>query len=362
MTVREAGPFYHQYSTSMKYFNDLKLIDVHATDYATIELLATGDLIEFQRQYDPRCLVVQKSLKKMGKCTIFHVDDNIWEIPPGNPAGPVYAPGTATRQNYERLLSACDWVTTSTPYLSQLAKRFNPNVTIMRNLVEVDFIRSFMHPGRDNPNEVRIGWTGTPHHHDDIQIVEPVFKEILAKYPQVKLVFMGFAPVDKGVLHANMGRWEYYEFVQVDAFYPALASMDFDIGIAPLTNHPFNKAKTARKAQEYAAMGLPMVLSPMGAYDEWIHKDTCLKPKNNSFGEWMHHLSWLIEHKAEREQMGERALAQVRKENDIKKWIYERQDQYEEILKIFKKGIKNANTNDQPDSVQSQDDRESSIG
>lgn len=321
----------------MKYINEYKLMDMHCTDILSMDLLASADLIEFQRQYAPECVVLQKRLAAMGKTTIFHVDDDVWEIPPGNPAGSTYAPGSVVMHRYNNLLKDCDAATTSTPYLQELIyKQGQRNVTVMRNLVEVDFIRSFISPGRDNPDEVRIGWTGTPHHHDDIKIVEPVFKVLLERYPQVKLVFMGYAPVDKGILHANIGRWEYYEFVQTDAFYPALANMDFDIGIAPLTSHPFNKAKTARKAQEYAALKVPMILSPMDAYKDWEHGVTCMKPKGNKMEEWLNHIGWMINHPKERAEMAEKAYEQVVRENDIKRWIYDRVDLYTKIYEEAK--------------------------
>ena len=334
-----SGPFYHQYAVPMKYINDLHLMDMHATDMVDMSLLGSADIIEFQRQYAPECMVVQKQLKKLGRTTIFHVDDNVWEIPNGNPAKSVYVAGSPVMQRFEHILRNCDAVTTSTPYLKELAEKAgNKNVHIMRNLVEVDFIRSFMSPGRDNPDEIRVGWTGTPHHHDDIQIVEPILGELLKKYPQVKLVFMGYAPVDKGVLHANLSRWEYYEFVQVDAFYPALANMDFDIGIAPLADVPFNKAKTARKAQEYATLKVPMILSPMEAYSQWEHEDTCLKPLRNKPTEWMRHFEWMITHPKERAEMAERAYQQVVREHDIKTLIYERVEQYKEIHRLAQQG------------------------
>lgn len=330
-----SGPYYHTYAIPNKYLNEYKLMECSSTDWLSMDAIATNDIVEMQRQYAPETAIIQRNLKRMGKCTVFHCDDNVWEIPPGNPAKETYKPGSAVMHRYELLISRCDAVTTSTPYLAEWCRKFNPNVYVMRNLVEVDFITSFQNPGRDNPDEIRIGWTGTPHHHDDIQIVEPAIKEIMGKYPKVKWVFMGYAPTDKGVLHANLGRWEYYEFVRVDAFYAAFANMDFDIGIAPLCDNPFNKGKTARKAQEYATLKIPMVLSPMVCYKDWVHGETCLKPKNNQVSEWVKDLDWMITHKADRKAMADRAYEQVVRNHDVKRWVFERADIYKEIYNKF---------------------------
>jgi hypothetical protein len=277
----------------------------------------------------------------MGVPTIFHCDDNVWEIPPGNPAKTSYAPGGPEMKRFETLMSECDAVTTSTPYLKELCSRFNSRVYILRNLVEPQ-IADFAKPGRDNPEEVRIGWTGTPHHFDDIKVIEASIKELWKLFPNVKFVFMGFAPADKELLRANIGRWEYYEFVPCDAFYPCLANLDFDIGIAPLEDNRFNKAKTARKAQEYAVLSIPMVLAPLMTYKDWVHGETCLKPSRNQPIEWVKDLKWMIEHPKDRAIMAKRAHEQVMRNHDINKWINERAQVYVDVYNRVK-GIKDGN-------------------
>src|SRR6185436_11256086 len=41
----------------------------------------------------------------------------------------------------------------------------------------------------------------------------------------------------------------------------------FDIGIAPIADVPFNRAKSNVKVKEYAAMAVPWLASPIGPYD-----------------------------------------------------------------------------------------------
>jgi hypothetical protein len=83
-----------------------------------------------------------------------------------------------------------------------------------------------------------------------------------------------------------------------------------------------------------------MILSPMGAYDAWKYNVTCLKPKNNSTTQWIESMAWMIEHPVERAIMAEKAYEQVVRENDIKHWIYERADQYQEIYDRVRGGKK----------------------
>ena len=51
--------------------------------------------------------------------------------------------------------------------------------------------------------------------------------------------------------------------------YPArLAAMELDIAVAPLTDHPFNRAKSSLKLLEYGALALPVVASDLEPYRE----------------------------------------------------------------------------------------------
>jgi hypothetical protein len=316
-----SGPFFHDIHIPANYFQKYNLLRCSFSDGGlTDEKLRDADIIVFQRQHAPEALMTIRKLKAMRKVCIFIIDDDVWALPKNNPAHPEYQGLVIDR--YNTALHECDAAWTSTEHIRIKGLAFNKHITVLRNLVEPVYME-FLHPGRDNPNEIRVGWFGTQHHHDDIIRVEPVLKKIARKYSQVKFVFMGYYPPHILEL-MDRSRWEYYQFVETDAFYPALANLDFDIGIAPLVDNDFNRGKTARKAQEYALFSIPMVLANVITYREWTHGVDCLKPKNNKEDGWVYDLSRMIEDKDLREELAIEANKHVLREHDVHKFIRER--------------------------------------
>jgi len=328
-----SGPFYHDVGIPIKYFTEFNILNMKAWDYINMDELKQADLVWFQRQYAPDSIITLRKVKDMGVITIAHVDDNIWELPISNPAHSTYSGDTLARFN--QLLREADAVTTSTPYLKSLCLKYNPNVWMLRNIQEMGIV-NFKSEGRDNPDEIRVGWTGTMHHHDDILIAEHALKEISRKYPQVKLVFMGYAPPHIAEL-VPRNRWEYYDFVPVESFYPCFVNLDFDIGIAPLADNHFNWGKTGRKPMEYGALSIPMVLSPVQPYLKWIEADVALGPKKNRHLEWVKDLSSLIESKELRDEYGARGHKYAGDNYDVTKFIVERAQLYYDIYAFAKK-------------------------
>lgn len=322
-----SGPFYHDYGIPLFYFGNYNLITSTCYDAIALDVLKGHEIVQFQRQYAPESLMCLRWLKDNGIPTVAHVDDNVWNIPDGNPAKVTYQGSTLDRFFF--ILHEANAITTNTPYLVKLCKKYNPNVYLFRNLVESK-ITSYLTPGRDNPDEIRIGWHTTPHHWDDFPPVFPALVELVKNYPQVKLIFIGWLP-SQVAEKIDFKRFEYYDFVPVDAFYPCLANLDFDIGIAPLMDNEFNHAKTARKMQEYAILKVPAVVANTPNYREWKHGETCIKPSTNDPDGWYKALRWAIEHKKERDKLADNAYKQVLMNHDINKFIYERAWSYYEI-------------------------------
>jgi len=329
-----SGPFYHDYGVPIPFFQSVTGLEFTCFDALNPLVQKGHDIIQFQRQYSPESCMILRKLREEGVVTMALVDDNVWELPDTNPAKATYQGDILER--YQLILSETHSICTSTPYLKQLIKPFNPNVYIWRNLVDPS-IAQFRYFDRDNPEEIRIGWTLTIHHAGDAGIAMPALVDICRKYPQVKLIFMGWMP-PYIVQNVPKERYEYYDFVPVDAFYACFGSLDFDIGIAPLEDNGFNWGKTARKMQEYAILKIPAIVSPVRPYDEWSDGDTCLKPKDNTHANWVKALSRMIEEKELREKLVENAYIQVMENHDINKYIFERAIPYYETYEKVQKG------------------------
>ena len=83
--------------------------------------------------------------------------------------------------------------------------------------------------------------------------------------------------------------------------YPALLH-NFDIGLVPLVDNRFNRAKSDLKVLELAASGIPAIASPCA------YSDTpALQAR--SYADWMRHIGHLVADKGERDRLREAALA-----------------------------------------------------
>ena len=335
----DSGPAYHDIMIPNKFFKKYELFDTKTAGVLSIEQLKDRDIVIFQRQYAPESYFLVQQLKKAGKTCIFLVDDNVWGLPESNPAYSTYQ--GLVLQRYEMVCGACHGAITSTEYLRQeiLAHTTQKNVEVLRNLVDPD-IPKFKSLGRDEPDIVRVGWTGTAHHHDDILLVEKAIwrlNEVYNRQPgtkkRIKWIFMGYAPpnANQNLIGEEM---EYYDFVTVKDFYEAFSNLDFDIGIAPLDDNAFNAGKTGRKAQEYGILSIPMVLSPLNPYKEWSHGIDCLKAVGNTPAEWFRQVSRLIDSPELRAELGTAGYKHSFEQHNINTFISERADSLMKIHKI----------------------------
>jgi glycosyltransferase involved in cell wall biosynthesis len=102
-------------------------------------------------------------------------------------------------------------------------------------------------------------------------------------------------------------------------------SLAFDVGIGPLQRTPFAAAKSSLRAVEYAALGVPAVLSDEPPYRGWV------TPQVTGFlidpdrpGDWFEALDFLAKNPEARTQMGELAKLRAREwttEAAIMAWV-----------------------------------------
>ena len=238
-----------------------KLAEVQVSMTITEEQLEWADIIVWQRQYKDNLLTLAKQFSH--KKHIFELDDNLFAIAPDNPVYKVYQ-DTEIRQKLGEFIQFCDHVTCSTEPLRQALLKYNKNVTVLPNSTLPEYLQLPTSP-TNTKKEVRIGWMGSIHHYNDLRIVEGALKDICNKYSNVKLVWMGWLPdYIKDAINPN--QIEIHEWVEFTKYYPKLATLNLDIGIAPIQDNIFNSSKSNLKFIEYSIFGACTIASNVYPY------------------------------------------------------------------------------------------------
>lgn len=149
-----------------------------------------------------------------------------------------------------------------------------------------------------------IGWIGTPlTAAQNLPMVVPALKAILQRIPS-ELVTIGSGSIDLGIPIRPLV-WR--EDTEVDMI------QQFDVGIMPLINEPFQRGKCAYKLIQCMAAGRPVIGSPVGVNSQVI------RPGTNGFlaesmDDWTKALMALYQDFALRCRMGTEARKTVESE------------------------------------------------
>jgi len=155
------------------------------------------------------------------------------------------------------LLKISDMVTVTTEYLAKQYKKYNNNVVVLPNYMDLE---RWDQPKKKNESDtLRIGWAGSLTHLEDIKMVERPLKQILEEFYNVQLVLVGdvrFKEMFKGYnVEVMLG-------VPFEYWPDKLNNLQLDIGIAPLVDNEFNRGKSNIKWQEYSISKVPGIFSP----------------------------------------------------------------------------------------------------
>lgn len=235
---------------------------------------------------------------------IYEIDDDVWNIERTN----WQAYGIYRRQETLDAVAHCaetaDLVTVTTEPLAQVMREYNGNVAILPNHV----------PGwlcdhdRDRRARPVVGWQGGASHGADIGLVAQPVRRFLERFPGWDAHLMGtdYRPT---IRHERV---MFSPWVNVgdepERYYRGI---DFDIGLAPLTPGVFNRSKSAIKALEYAALGIPVIASDIEPYRDFVvHGVTGFLVRYDH--EWLKYLGELAADDGLRESMGAKAREHAR--------------------------------------------------
>lgn len=215
-----------------------------------------ADVVVMQRPARMHWAEIIPHLKAQGVRVVVDVDDLFDSIPKGNVAARDFkAGGRYPSVAFSWIDEACklaDAVTCTTPLL--LKRYGHGHGVILPNLVPESYLSI------EPPFKWRqlIGWSGiVGTHPDDLEVTAGAIQASMRS----EWEFHTIGPVD-GVQKALRLRDEPSStgYLAFESWAPALAELD--VGIVPLSSSLFNEAKSALKASEMAAVGVPVVMSP----------------------------------------------------------------------------------------------------
>lgn len=278
--------------------------------------LAEMDLVVFQRAVGTIFSEWIRACRRKRIPTIYELDDNLWDVAKHNPAAHFWH-----RKDVQKILNdqlaMVDHIICSTPPLREqvMAATGRPGT-------EVLVCYNHLHPSvwgqeaippnsprHDNGSSIVLGWQGSNTHDTDFAEAAVALSRIIQDFPQTIVRFFGNVPSSvRGRIPESRFQWS--KGVPFDKYPPTLAFMNFDIGLAPITDSKFNRAKSNLKWLEYSALGVPTVASRVYPYASSIEEGRTGFLASTP-DEWYAALAQLVQDADVRKRVGQQAKTTV---------------------------------------------------
>ena len=223
-----------------------------------VEIPDDADVVVMQRVTHDYLAQAIPIIRKKGVAVVIDMDDDLTRINPKNPAYWHFHPANPTPHNWVNAQRACSdatWVTVTTP---ALAERYGHEgrTSILKNYVPAWYLDVQHH------DSTLVGYAGSLHSHpDDVPLIANAANRLQQMGQEFHIVSSHDGmmsalnlirpPIGPGAL--DQARWP-FELSKIG------------IGLAPLADTEFNRAKSWLKMLEMAAVGVPCIGSPRADY------------------------------------------------------------------------------------------------
>jgi O-antigen biosynthesis protein len=273
---------------------------------------------------------------KKYKPMVLDIDDNIFATRPYNPGYRSYYPNSPYSKWNIKAVENFDAITVSTKNLENLYKQHIKDIFVCPNSMPTQEREDlFKKPRNKYPKkegEIRIGWSGSAAHWENLKHIEKPVIDILSKYPNTTFYYTGlFGDLfqEKSIKDrvvsipwSNLKTWG-------DTNY----QMNLDIALAPLVDNDFNRAKSNLRILEYATAKYPVIASPVEPYKTFSSNEVLFAVEKE---EWFNAIDKLVKSKDKRDKYSEALDKKVKTFYSISKnykiWL----EAFKQIIKIAK--------------------------
>ena len=250
---------------------------------------------------------LEKRLAKTGVPLVFDFDDSIWinDTSEGNQ-------NLSWLKKPEKTAEICKFasiVITGNKYLANYALQFNQNVIVIPTTINTSYHKPIT---KLVDTRICIGWTGTTTTLKHYDTAIPFLKKLKNEF-QEKIYFKVIVNSEEWTrdLDVKLVKWsKNYEISEL---------LEFDIGIMPLPDDEWSKGKCGFKGLQCMAMGIPVVMSPVGVNKEIInHGENGFLANNDQ--DWYDCLKLLIQSSELRLNFAKLGRETVEKDFSVMVW------------------------------------------
>ena len=347
-------------------------------------------IVHFHRSVGPieNCPSLVRSLQSLGIIVIADIDD-YWLPTKEHPIHQLIVENKIHTKIVENLKVA-DYVTTTTELFANEIRKFNKNVLVLPNAIDPKEPQ-FNEPTLDS-EKIRVGWLGGSSHLHDLKLLDGMVSKLSPIQDKLQYYVCGFdirgtvTEINKETgeqtqrpIKPQETVWVRYEEIftnnykiispeyktYLDKFeegdYPAIQKENyvrvwtrpvdsyarnyakFDISLAPIKNHMFNRMKSQLKVIEAGFYKKALIASNIGPYTidlkhalhqgKFTDGNALLVNESNNHSDWAKHVKKLVDNPNLITDLGERLYETVKERYDLNLVTKTRADFYKSLIK-----------------------------
>ncbi|MBN9220967.1 MAG: glycosyltransferase family 4 protein [Mesorhizobium sp.] len=290
--------FDNNYVTTI-YANDARRWIIFSSFFRRVKALLSArkfDAIWIEKEMLPWLpAFVELSLFPSGLPMIVDLDDAVFHRYDGHRSHAVRA---ILGRKLDRLMRRADLVVAGNDYLAERAREAGASRVETVPTV-VDLKRYMIGPKLDS-KDITIGWIGSPSTAHYLDIIKPVLDELSLKIPLRAIAIGARQDQLSGSIFVARPWTEDTEVQEI---------AQFDIGVMPLLDNPWERGKCGYKIIQYMASGVPVVASPVGVNKKIVREANGFLASSKS--DWLLALRQLVTDRRLRLSMGSFGRADV---------------------------------------------------
>ena len=242
----------------------------------------------------------EESVNLLPRPRILDVDDSIWLTDPRGENSAVM------------LARRVDAIIAGNDYIANYYKKYNENIFTLPTVVDNKKYAPRFSCKNVPKKTCTIGWIGTSGNFKNLELVREVIMDILDKLPYVRMLIVADKrPDDWYFKNDRVIFRKWCEENEVDDL------REMDIGLMPLHDNEWNRGKCSFKMLQYLAVGIPVVVSPVGMNCKILSCNNIgLGPKNTQ--EWTQAILTLCKDIKTREEYGKNGINLVNEHYSVR--------------------------------------------